>query len=335
MPFRPASPTRYAFAPDSLTRKLRLGQLLIFDSVLQTHSFAAAAQRLAMTQSAVTKAIQELESFLDAKLFERTNRGVRPTEFGLRMGEHAHVILAEMRYMTDSLNELRLGDAGHIVVGTLTTASSPLLSDAIHMLRARHPKINVSITVGDRTQLYGYLIEGRVDIIVGALPSVPMDRDELIAYHLLYEDNLYVVAGYQHPMAAQSGLTLHDLQTYPWILPSRESIVRVKVDKLFADVGLPLPPDLIESLSPITNIGLLMDQRSLSFMSGGLAKVFVTSQLLTRINLGEQWSFGSVGYAIRANRLPSHATESFIACLKQQAEILAPRNESPDRQAAT
>lgn len=312
----PGSPL--AFSPLRIARKLRLNQLLIVDSVLRTHSFAATAQRLGMTQSAITKAIQELEIFLDAKLFERTNRGVRPTELGLRMGDHTRVMLAEMRYMTESLNALRLGEAGHVVIGTLTTASSRLLPDAIRMLRTRHPNINVSIVVGDRTQLYDYLIEGRIDIVIGAVPPARSESNEQIAYHVLYEDDLYVVAGSGHPLAGHTGLRLDDLQSYPWIIPPRESLVRVKIDRLFSDADLPLPADVIESLSPITNMGLLMDQRSLSFMSAGLAQLFLTARLLVRLDFAERWSFGDVGYAVRANRSPSLATQSFITCLKEQ-----------------
>ncbi|MFL9934221.1 LysR family transcriptional regulator [Paraburkholderia sp. RL18-103-BIB-C] len=312
-----ASPL-HAFAPLRLARKLRLNQLLIVDSVLQTHSFAVTAQRLGMTQSAITKAIQDLESFFDAKLFERTNRGVRPTELGLRMGEHTRVMLAEMRFMTDSLNALRLGDAGHVAIGTLTTASSRLLPDAIRALRIRHPNIGVSIVVGDRAQLYSYLVEGRIDIVIGAVPPASSGSNDQVAYQVLYEDALYVVAGSEHPLAGRRALGLHELQSYPWIIPPRESLVRVKIDRLFTSAGLQLPADLIESLSPITNMGLLMDQRSLGFMSAGLAQLFLTARLLVRLDVGERWSFGDVGYAIRASRPPSLATQSFIACLKEQ-----------------
>ncbi|MDB5950304.1 MAG: transcriptional regulator, LysR family [Massilia sp.] len=78
-----AAAPMHAFSALRMVCKLRLNQLLIVDSVLQIFSFAVTAQNLGMTQSAVTKAVQHLESFFETKLFERTNRGVRPTEPGL------------------------------------------------------------------------------------------------------------------------------------------------------------------------------------------------------------------------------------------------------------
>lgn len=317
---KPAAAPMHAFSALRMVRKLRLNQLLIVDSVLQTFSFAITAQNLGMTQSAVTKAVQHLESFFETKLFERTNRGVRPTELGLRMGEHARIMLAEMRYMTDSLNALRLGEVGHIVIGTLTTASSQLLPDAIRLLRTRHPNISVSIVVGDRDQLHRQLLEGKVDIAMGSVPPALPPGAEHVRYHVLYQDDLYVVAGQHHPLAKRDQLHLAELLSYPWIIPPPASIARAKIERLFADAGLALPSDVIESLSPITNMGLLMDQRSLSLMSGGLAQLFLAARLLVRLDVLEHCSFGDVGYAINAGRAATVATEAFIRCLKEQVD---------------
>jgi DNA-binding transcriptional LysR family regulator len=307
----------HAHAPLRLARKLRLNQLLIVESVLQTRSFATTAQHLGMTQSAITKSVHELEAFFDAKLFERTNRGVRPTELGLAMQEHVRVILAEVRYMTDSLNALRLGEAGHIVIGTLTSATSRLLPDAIHALRARHPDISVTIRVGDRSQLHDYLVDGKIDIVIGTVP--PSKENQQLAYYPLYEDDLCIVAGGKHPLLAKGrSLVLEELLPYPWIVPSHESLARAKIDRMFLDAGLALPANAVESLSPITNIGLLMDQQSLTFMSGGLVELFLATGALARLDVGQRCEFGQVGYAIRSNRPTNLATQTFIACLKDE-----------------
>jgi DNA-binding transcriptional LysR family regulator len=224
-----------------------------------------------------------------------------------------------MRYMTDSLNALRLGEAGHVVIGTLTTATSPVLSDAVHALRTRHPNINVSILVGDRSQLHDYLVDGKIDILIATVPPASASNPQL-AYHGLYEDELCIVAGSQHPLAKRRNLKLNALMEYPWIIPPDASMVRAKVNRLFAEAGMPLPPDMIESLSPMTNIGLLMDQRSLTFMSGGLFKVFLGTRALVRLKIKLNVNFGQVGYAIRANRPASLATTAFIDFLQAEGE---------------
>ncbi|MDB5962822.1 MAG: LysR family transcriptional regulator, partial [Massilia sp.] len=121
-----------------------------------------------------------------------------------------------------------------------------------------------------------------------------------------------------HPLAQREELHLAELLSYPWIIPPPESIARPKIERLFADCGLTMPSDVIESLSPITNMGLLMDQRSLSLMSGGLAQLFLAARLLVRLDVAERCSFGDVGYAVNASRAASVAAEAFIRCLKEQ-----------------
>lgn len=93
----------------SLIRRLKLNQLMIFGRVLETGSVIGAAHELRLSQPAVTKVIQELEACVDGKLFERSNRGVAPTELGVLLGRRVKLLMAEIRGMTDELNELRLG----------------------------------------------------------------------------------------------------------------------------------------------------------------------------------------------------------------------------------
>ena len=66
----------------SVARKLKFYQLMVFDQVLQSGSLLRAAQALSLTQPAVTKIIHELESYFDAPLLVRGNRGVRATALG-------------------------------------------------------------------------------------------------------------------------------------------------------------------------------------------------------------------------------------------------------------
>ena len=112
---------------NSLIRRLKLNQLMIFERVLETRSVIRAANELNLTQPAVTRVIQELESYFDGPLFSRSNRGVMPTDLGVLLGRRVKSLMAEFRYMTDEVNDFRLGTSGHVIVGTLIAASARLL----------------------------------------------------------------------------------------------------------------------------------------------------------------------------------------------------------------
>src|SRR5690349_14396768 len=110
----------------SLARRLRLQQLMIFERVVEAGSILAASRDLAMTQPAVSKSIHELEDQLGGSLFVRGKRGVVLTEFGSMFERHAKTMLGELRYLAENLNASQSGTAGHVIVGTLITASATL-----------------------------------------------------------------------------------------------------------------------------------------------------------------------------------------------------------------
>ena len=73
------------------------------------------------------RAIQELESYFDGPLFSRSNRGVMRTDLGVLLGRRVKSLMGEFPYMTDEVNDFRLGTSGHVIVGTLIAASARLL----------------------------------------------------------------------------------------------------------------------------------------------------------------------------------------------------------------
>jgi DNA-binding transcriptional LysR family regulator len=110
------------FTTISVARKLKFYQLVVFDQVLQSGSLVRAAQALNLTQPAVTKIIHELESYFDAPLLIRGNRGVTATELGELVVRRAKSLLAELRSLTDEVNAFQEGTSGHVMVGTLISA---------------------------------------------------------------------------------------------------------------------------------------------------------------------------------------------------------------------
>ena len=90
-------------------RKLKFYQLVVFDQVLQSGSLVRAAQALNLTQPAVTKIIHELESYFEAPLPVRSNRGVSATELGQVVVQRAKSLLAELRALTDEVNAFQEG----------------------------------------------------------------------------------------------------------------------------------------------------------------------------------------------------------------------------------
>lgn len=306
---------------DSLIRRLKLNQLLIFERVLETHSVMRAANEMRLTQPAVTKVIQELESCFEGVLFQRSNRGVVPTELGLLLGRRVKSLMAELRYMTDELNDFRLGTSGHVIVGTLISASARLLPRAIAKLKGHAPNVLVTVREGTPAQQFPALATGDLDIVVGRLPEreLPIAMAFPLMYVPLFDEALCAVVGRGYGPVEEKVAHLRDLCNSPWILPTQDSPSRLAAEQLFRAAGLSLPSDVVESLSLLTNIGLLLETPSIALMPRMAAQQFVDTGLLRILDLPEIGNFGMVGYSVRSNKEPSPACRALIECLRDAA----------------
>ncbi|WP_202413838.1 LysR substrate-binding domain-containing protein [Duganella sp. CY15W] len=309
---------------DVMLRRIKLKPLLIFDRVLASQSIARAARELNLTQPAVTKAIQELEADLGVELFERTNRGVVPTCYAALLGDRVKAVIAELRYLTDELNSFRSGESGHVVIGTLISASARLLPSAIARLKAERPGVLVTVREGPTDRLFPALATGELDLVVGRLPEadLPLARMYSFRHTELYSEALCAVVWRGHPLASQSKIALKQLLDWPWLLPTMESPARLRAERLFADAGLPMPSNVVESLSLLTNIGLLQSMQAINLMPRAVAQHFAQLQLLTILELGDIGAFGRIGYSVRDDRASTPAAAKFIECLTLAASEL-------------
>jgi len=305
----------------TLSRKLKFNQLMVFELVLESGSFVRAANAMGLTQPAVTKAIYDLESFFGAPLFERSNRGVTPTDFGVMLGRRVKSLIAETRYMTEEVNAFRTGAAGHVIVGTLISASARLLPRAILKLRQMTPGVSITVKEGTTAQMFPALATGDLDVVVGRLPEreLPLANAFPLSHEVLFQESFAVVAGLSHPKTRQPDLKLADLIEEEWIFPLNESYTHNVAERMFYSEGLPLPPNHVKSLSMLTNIGLLLEGNLIALMPRAAALQFVDAGLLATLSLPNSANFGDVGFSIRADKDVNPACKNFIQCLRTAA----------------
>ncbi len=313
----------------ALGHKLRLHQLQILDRILERGSLSAAARDLNLTQPAVTRAVRELEQFVGAPLFERSNRGVVPTPLALVIGRRARQMLADMRLLADDVNAVLEGSLGHLVIGTLISASARLLPEALSRLLAQSPNVQIRLVEGPSRELFPALAAGEIDLVVGRLPgperssaaeaSAPMALSPDVVHHALYQERLCLLAGSQHPLHQASEVTLHDLHDDLWIVPTTASPLRDVVEQTFRDAGLSLPTRHIESLSFQTNIGLLLRTPAVALMPYDAARTWLELGLLYQLPLHELRHFGTVGYSLGKRGPLSGACVRLISCLEHVA----------------
>lgn len=301
-------------------RDLKFKQLLVFERVVALGSMHKAAVALHMSQPNVFKIIEQLESLLDVPLFERSSRGVVPTVFAERLLERVKPMLGDARAMGEDLAAIRKVERGHVVVGTLISASARLLPESITLMKHRHPGVDITVREATNDVLFPMLVVGELDLIIGRLPEEPIAGVDAYA---LYDESLVLVVRSGHPLVAREHFELEELRVYPWILPITESPVRAQVEGFFLARGLPIPANRIESLSLLTNLGVLLRSDTVAMLPRAAATPLIESGFLRALPMEETLRFGTVGYSLRAGRSPTPAGLVFAKTLKEIAAGIA------------
>jgi DNA-binding transcriptional LysR family regulator len=207
--------------------------LRTFVAVARLGSFSAAALELGYTQAAVSQQIAALENDLKTQLLSR--RPVAPTEAGARLLEHAEPILLRLDAARTDVTRLTNSPRATLRVGAtpLAGAVSPL-GAALAELRARMPRVELSVAMAPRQEIAVAAAKGDVDLALTdglVAPTDPLPMPVPVTAIGLHEEGVRVVLPPDHPLAARPSLRLADLANARWIeagcvAPSLEEIRR-------------------------------------------------------------------------------------------------------------
>jgi DNA-binding transcriptional LysR family regulator len=307
-----------------ITRKFRLRHVELIAELYDCRSISKAARRLSLTQPTLTKALRDVERTLGLALFERTNRGLEPTPYGEIFARHAKIVLAQLRHAAEELESLHVGYSGKVTVGTLLAASASILPDAIALLKKERPEVAISVVVGTYDILVPSLLAGDLDMVLGRLPE--QGRSRALLYEEFYAEPVCLVTRRGHPLTSKRRLGLRDLSNEAWLLPLPETSLRRQIERAFLEANVPLPKNVIESVSILTNRVLLRKSDCIGVMPYHVALDDVEHQLLSILPVKLKSIDSPVGAILRAPGALPPAAAAFLEFLRVAAhEVPKPR----------
>jgi DNA-binding transcriptional LysR family regulator len=302
---------------EAIAGRLKLKQLRLIAAIGEHDSVLRAAEALNISQPGATKLLKDAERDLGVALFDRTNRGVVPTDCGHALIRHAKLVLAQLSHAAEELDDLAGGTGGRVTVGTLLAASAVLLPTAIRRLREKRPRVSVAVIEGTNDRLMPALRVGDIDFVVGRLSEFRF-RDEIVQEPLLHEE-ASVVARVGHPLARRRQLRIAALAEYEWILPPPETTLRRQVDKAFHDEGLEPPRAAVQSVSLLTNRALLLATDMIGVWPRQVVLDDVNRGVLAVLPVKLPPAAGPVGISRRRSIVLSPAAQALVAELKAVA----------------
>lgn len=215
---------------------MNLYHLELFWAVAEEGSVTRGAERLAVSQPSVSRAIADLENVVGERLLDRGPKGVVPTEAGRVLLGYAQRIFALEREAGEALADLRGLETGRLSIGASTTIGDYLLPPAISRFLSYYPGIDLTVEVANTEVIQDGVLHGRYE--VGFTEGeVDAGRFEV---RVLTDDDLVVFAAPQHALTMKAQVTVEELSPYGFVMREAGSGTRTIVEHSFERAGVPL-----------------------------------------------------------------------------------------------
>jgi DNA-binding transcriptional LysR family regulator len=253
-------------------------------------SFAAAAEALAFTPSAVSQQVAALERETGTRLVERGVRPVRLTDAGRALVGHAEAVLARLEEAQQELGEIAALRRGRLRLASFPTAIATLVPRAVALFSERHPDVELTVLDDHRQGLLPRLARWELDLVLvydhEALPETAVDLERT---HLL-DDPFDLIVPDRHPLARRASIALEELADETWIGGTPDgAYARIVLHSCQAagfEPRVVFGSDDYNAVQAFVAVGLgvaMLPHLALAFMRPGLARVALVEPPVRRI----------------------------------------------------
>lgn len=306
---------------------MQLKDLEAFRVVAELGNLHSAADVRGVTQPALSKAIQRLESSLGARLFERTPRGVALTVVGRALYARQLTLARLVDDMRNEVLDLKTGQSGELRIGTVPAVVESVVTPVLAAFLNSERQLRFQAHVQLSGVLLHQLETGALDF---AIAAVQAQTPAALSCLLLGEQQSFVVARKGHPLHRRA-FSVDDMAAQSWVLPPANIALRAWVEAMFVQAGIAMPaaflqtdasPAVFASLVRSSNLLTVMTADSLSAGTGtGLAALAAPAPVWT-LQIGLFW---------RRNAYFSSAMEAFR---DKVAEVFRARDAQLNRRLA-
>ena len=278
--------------------------LQAFLAVAETGSFSRAAERIFLTQPAVSKRIAALEVQLGTRLFDRIGKRAHLTPAGTVLYERARKLLRDLDDVKRSITDLSGSIAGELRLATSHHIGLHRLPEPLRRFHASYPQVRLDLRFMDSEQACHEVARGEIEL---AIVTLPPKLESPLRADMVWEDPLDLVVARHHPLAQAHDVQIRELTNYPAILPgpgtyTREIILKalgswrdkievgmatnyLEVLKMLASIGLgwsALPRTMIDDSLSVVQINKMIIKRQLGIVTHSARTLSNAAQALIR-----------------------------------------------------
>lgn len=214
-----------------------LDQLKILQMISRQGSFKKAAEKLYISQPAVSLQIQNLEKQLNTALFYRDKRKARLTETGQLLVKYCDRILNLCEETCRAINELQTLESGTLIIGASQTTGTYLMPRLIGIFRHKYPQISVELQIHSTRKISWGVAQGQIDLaIVGG--EVPKELQKTLDITSYAEDELALILPKSHPFSSLDYIQKEDLYRLRFIALDPQSTIRNMIENILIENGI-------------------------------------------------------------------------------------------------
>lgn len=282
-------------------------QITAFIAVAENGSFTLAAERLYLTQPAISKRINLLEQFLGNRLFDRIGKRVQLTEAGRVLMPHAKKILREMEDTRNAVHNLSDSVSGRLVLASSHHVGLHRLPPVLKQYSLQYPDVSIDISFQDSEKAYEQILHGEIEVAVVTLSNIQMQK---IVSQDLWVDELCIMTSQDHALTRYKTVNLQDLLEYPAILPGQNTFTRQLIENIFQKQDLRLEVGMstnyLETIKMMVSVGMAWSILPRTMLDPSLRVMPVKNFKLQR----------QLGYVYHQEHTLSNAASSFIETLQ-------------------
>lgn len=303
---------------EQFNSRIRLRHIQCFVAVAQERHLRRAAERLHLSQPAVSKTLAELEELMGARLMERGRFGARLTRDGQSFLAHALSVLEALDGARRAVQDDGADIHEVVLVGALPTVAPDLLPEALGAFRRVWPQARVDVQIAANAPLLDKLRSGEVDFVLGRMADPEAVAG--LSFELLYVEPLVAVARPGHPLLAEADAGLHRIIEYPLIVSTRGTVPRHNTESFLRSRGLGLPSNCLETLSVSVARLVAIRTDAVWFTPVGAVREDLVQGLLARLPVVTEGTEEPVGLLRRSEAQLGQCATTLMKILRETAE---------------
>jgi len=215
---------------------MEINQLKTFFAIIEEQSFSRAAQRLFLTQPAVSFQIKALEKELDEVLFDRSSKNLHLTKAGKILEQYGRQIFHALDSVKSEIGEVRNLVQGNLSIGCSDTLSSYYLPRLLGPFLQKYPSLDITVRNNPSVKIVESVLQRELDI---GIVTMPVDHTQLRTKRLISYTDIAVFSPQSH-FAGNDCLTLRELSKTRLLLLERGTRHRSLIEKEFRNQALVL-----------------------------------------------------------------------------------------------